>query len=216
MTKFQKFQNWASELKNQPKTLKFLIFLNILWGAIGIVVDWPWLMSVPTYLTPLTPICSIYPPLLTVWYLLYFFKKRPPAWFTAFIFIGCLSYGVLAQIYYPMYMSWIGFNLHDAGSMIWVAVYGLQSFVIASELRPLKSYQMALIISYFALKDYSDYVFKTFIDFLREGYPEWIRTVMLISCLTIQIIAVALVWYLGQKNSRKNTTPKTQINSSKV
>jgi hypothetical protein len=198
MPKLQHFKNWARELKNHPKALVFLIFLNLVWSVIGIWADWPWLSSVPLALLPFTPICSIYPPLLTIWYILYRHEiktqqKKIPAWFTTFIFIGCFSYGLLAQIYYPFYMGWIGINFHDVGSMFWVAVYGLQTLIIASELKPIKTYQLFFILGYFAFKDFSDYYYKTFVDFLQPGYPEYIMNLMLVSGIILQTTATLIV-----------------------
>lgn len=201
--KFQKFKNWANQLKNNPKSLQILIGLNLLWSIIGIYADWPWLNSVPLPLLPFTPICSLYPPLLTIWYLLYKSKKNIPAWFTAFIFVGCISYGILAQIYYPFYMSWIGINFHDVASMFWVAFYGLQAFVIASELKPLKSYQLLLITGYFSFKDFSDYYFKTFVDFLQLNYPIYIMNIVLFSGILIQVSAILLAIKLVKINLLK-------------
>jgi hypothetical protein len=181
------FRSWANQLKNSRESLIALIIVNGVWAVLSIYVDMPWLLSVPRHLIPFTPICSLYPLLLFVWYILRYFKVKIPGWYTNFTFIGISIYGILAQVYFPLLMSWTGVNFHDVASMFWVAVYGLQAFVLASELKPLKTHQWALIGGYFVLKDISDYFYKTFVDFLLPHYPELLMNFIAIFGLTVQV-----------------------------
>ncbi len=182
--------NWAAQLKFKRKTLLGLIIFNAIWSIAGAFADYAWLSSIPPYLIPLTAICSLYPPLLTIWYIALYRGKNPPNWFTLLIFIGIASYGIIAQIYFPMLMNWVGFNWHDFGSMFWVAAYGLQAFIIFDHLKPMSPLWLAIVIAFFISVDLTHYFYPTFVDFLRPGYPHWMKYTTAATAISIQIATI--------------------------
>lgn len=183
------------------KTINLLIAFNLLWCILGIYADWNWLNAIPVYLIPFTIICSLYPPLLLIIFL--FQKKHQSApqfilWLTS---IGLITYGIFAQVYFPLLMTWKGFNLHDFGSMFWVAAYGLQFFLIKKYLQPLPLLQFLLIIFYFILVNSAHYFYPTFVDFLLFNYPLWLKYLTAFSVISLQITASTIIWQLAKKNS---------------
>jgi hypothetical protein len=170
--------------------IKYLLALNLAWSIIGFGADYAWLSSIPLYLTPFTAICSLYPVLLSVWYFLKLKDLTPPNWLTFWIATGTLVYGILAQIYFPLLMSWKGINFHDVGSMFWVAVYGFQTVIMFRYLRPPKFFDIAFTVGFLALADYCHYFLKTFVDFISVGYPLWLENTTVILGISTQLLVI--------------------------
>lgn len=201
---------WQS-IKNFPKTLNglksnkraiyWIMAVDFALAVSSTVVDWPWLIRVPPNLVAFAPICSLYPWLLIIWFGLYLWKKKVPSWYTSFLLVGLFSYGIMAWIYFPLYMSWNGINFHDAGSIAWVTAYALQAFIIASEIKKIPWYQFVLVMGYFFFKDYSDRYLGTFLDVLLDSYPEILKTTFFASTLALHTMGGALLIYLQRKNS---------------
>mgnify|MGYP003479786959 CR=1 FL=1 len=173
--------------------LKYLILLNLLWSILGFFADYQWLSSIPVYLIPFTAICSLYPPLLSIWYILKYYHKIPPNWLTLWILVGTTTYGLLAQIYFPLLMSWKGVNFHDIGSMFWVAVYGCQAVILWPYLKKPKPIQISFVIAFLLAANYSHYFLQTFVFLTLTGYPLWLG--MLTAILTIVVQITALIFY---------------------
>lgn len=192
-----------SGLKNRNDALVFLIGLDLMLAIASNVVDWPWLMSVEWYLRPFAPICSLFPLTLAIWFGLYLKNRRVPAWYTTFIFIGLVSYGIMAQLYYPYYISELGFNWRLPGNMIWVALYASQALIIASELRPAKIYQFALVVAYYLFKDYSDRYLGSFIDARNLGFSEAAKDFFFILIILLHVGSFALVMHLAFRHYRR-------------
>lgn len=195
----------AGNLKDNQQVLIFLIGLDLVMAIASNIVDWPWMMSVEWYLRPFAPICSLFPGTLAIWFVIYFIKKRVPNWFTSFIFIGIISYGIMAQIYYPVYMTVFEFDWRLPGNMLWVAIYASQSLIIASELKPVKLYQFALIIGYYLFKDYSDRYLGSFIDALRPGFPEVLKDFFGLTMLLFHLILFSFTAWVTQKRRTEST-----------
>lgn len=183
--------------------LKYLILLNLTWSILGIYADWAWLSEIPSYLIPFTAICSLYPPLLTIWYLIKYRGGNPPNWLTLWALVGITSYGILAQIYFPLLMSWKGINFHDAGSMFWVAVYGFQAFILYRFLKPPQLTQIVWIIAFYAAVDYSHYFLKTFVDLTLPGYPVWMGILTGLLAVSLQIGALIFYTFLSRYLNKK-------------
>ncbi len=198
-------------LKRERKTLTALILLDIILAVASTIIDWSWLMQVPRHLIFFAPICSLYPLLLVIWLGLYAFQKKIPAWFTAFLFMGLISYGIMSFIYFPAYMAWEarGVNFHDVASIFWVAAYASQASVIASEMRRLPTYQYVLIFSYFFFKDYCDRYLGTFLDINIKNYPENLKLLSFGSIVTLHILAAGLILFLTLKIRKKEGIWKT-------
>lgn len=187
---------------SKPK-LKLLILLNLIWSILGFYADFAWLSEIPAWLIPITCICSLYPPLLTIWYLFRYYQKNIPNWFTFWIVLGTASYGLIAQIYFPLLMSWKGINAHDIGSMVWVAVYGLQSILLFRYLQPLKPLELLPGLIYLFTADTFHYFYPTFVDFLLPNYPSWLRLTTGLTAIIVQILFALLIVLLLRYRSRR-------------
>lgn len=181
--------------------LKLLILLNLTWSILGFFADFAWLREVPIYLVPLTSICSLYPPLLTIWYLYQYLERKIPNWFTFWVILGTASYGLMAQIYFPLLMSWKGINFHDIGSMFWVAVYGTQSVLLFKHLKKLSFLQILPGLTYIFTADAFHFFYPTFVDFILPNYPLWLKMTTVSVAILLQI-SVATVVYLLNRNNR--------------
>ena len=207
--KLKKFASWMSGLKDRDDTLIFLIGLDLMLAIASNVVDWPWLMSVDWYLRPFAPICSLFPLTLAIWFIIYLKNRRVPAWYTTFIFVGLISYGIIAQLYYPVYMSHLGFHWRLPGNMLWVALYASQALIIASEIRPAKTYQFALVVAYYLFKDYSDRYLGTFIDDAQKmGFPEAWKDFFFILIIILHVGSFALVMRIAFRHYRQLGRPQ--------
>jgi hypothetical protein len=191
--------------------LKIFFTLYLIWSLIGIYADWLWLSMIPSYLIPFTAICSLYPPLLTIWYGLKLAGKTPPNWLTLWIASGTAAYGVMAQLYFPLLMSWKGINFHDVGSMFWVAVYGSQTFVISRYLRQPKWSEIAFVLLFFAVADFSHYQLKTFVDFILPGYPLWLMNLTVVLGILSQIAALSFYTVLKFKPQPQAQTAEEMV-----
>lgn len=191
------------------KKLKFLIILNLTWSLLGIYADLAWLSMVPPHLVPLTAICSLYPPLLLIWYCLKYFHRDIPNWYTFWLVIGTASYGLLAQFYFPLLMSWQGISFHDVGSMFWVAVYGLQALIIFPHLKIPSILTVLPGLTYLFLADYHHYFIPTFVDFTLPGYPEWMKYTTGLTALATQIICAIIIILLTKKRQQTFSTQKS-------
>lgn len=207
----KKFATWMDGLKKNQQALVFLIGLDLLMAIASNIVDWPWMMSVEWYLRPFAPICSLFPGALAVWFTIYLIRKKVPAWFTTFIFIGIISYGIMAYVYYPLFIHYIEFTWRLPGNMLWVTIYALQSLIIASELKPTRLYQFALIIAYYLFKDYSDRYLGSFIDGLRPDFPGFLKDFLFVTMLLVHMTLFTLVgWNMRKKRLPQKVMAKVQ------
>lgn len=199
-------------LKNNKKSLLILIGIDIFLAVGSNIADWPWLSSVDWRLLLFAPICSLYPLVLAIVFGLKYLDKKVPAWLTTFIFMAIVSYGIMAYIYYPFYMSWDGVKFRLVGNIIWVTCYAIQSLILYSDIKKLPIYQYALIFGYFAAKDYSDRFLGSFIDILRPDFPKYLIDIFTVSMITLHVTvasAVVAIPYLR----KKKTPTQTQISS---
>lgn len=190
-------------LKHDKKALILLIVLDLFMAVGSNVTDWPWLNYVIQHnpvVLPLTPICSLYPLLLSIWFILYYKNKKIPQIFTNFIYLGIISYGLLSLFYFPIYMTWDGFKLMTIGNMLWVFTYALQSLIIKSEVHNVPLYQYAIIFIYFFLKDFSDRFWGSFLDATDPTYPESFKTFF----FSLAMVLHALIGFHTVKTGSKN------------
>lgn len=181
------------------KKIKFFIVLYLAWSVLGFFADYQWLSMVPPWLVPLTAICSLYPPLLTIWYLLKYYQKPIPQWFTYWLIVGTAGYGLLAQFYFPLLMGWKGINFHDVGSMFWVAVYGCQAFFLFPYLREIRWYTVLPALIYIGAADLTHYFALTFVDFNLPGYPLWMKELTVTVALIVQFAVFLTVYLLARR-----------------
>ncbi|MCC7197276.1 hypothetical protein IT413_03745 [Candidatus Peregrinibacteria bacterium] len=204
MVHLSKFYHWMDGLKNNKKSLLILIGVDIFLAVGSNIADWPWLSSVDWRLLLFAPICSLYPLVLAIVFGLKYLDKKVPAWLTTFIFMAIVSYGIMAYIYYPFYMSWDGVKFRLVGNIIWVTCYAIQSLILFSDIKKLPIYQYALIFGYFAAKDYSDRFLGSFIDILRPDFPKYLIDIFTVSMIVLHVTtasAVVAIPYLRKKKS---------------
>jgi hypothetical protein len=188
------------------KKLKLLIVINLLWAVLGFYADFAWLSRVPLPLVPLTAICSLYPPLLTAWYLLKYFDRKIPQWFTYWLILGTASYWLMAQFYFPLLMSWTGVNFHDLGSMFWVSVYGCQSLLLIRHLDPPDWRTVLPGTIYILTADLFHYFYPTFVDFTISGYPLWMKILTGLVALFLQLGTTVWIFYRTRPATRTFAT----------
>ncbi|MBD3328843.1 hypothetical protein GF340_06120 [Candidatus Peregrinibacteria bacterium] len=191
-----------SALKNNRTIVLALIIVDLAMAIASNIVDYPWLMSTEWYLRPFAPICSMFPLTLFIWFSLYYFRKKIPAWFTFFVFTGIISYGLMAVLYFPAYMAFVvGFEWIHIGNMLWVIAYALQSVFLITHLKRPAITAFLLIIAYFLAKNITDRFFGTFMDLRRPDFPEFLKNALFASILLIQFVVFAKSWYLAGKAS---------------
>ena len=195
-----------ADLKNNRRAVLWLIAIDLALAVSSNVVDWPWLIRVPPHLIVFAPICSLYPVLLVIWWTRSYFNKKIPAWFTGFLFMGLVSYGLMAWFYFSAYMSWNGVNFHDVGSIFWVTAYAFQAIPIASQLKKIPIYQYLFIFGYFFFKDYSDRYLGTFLDVLLPNYPENLKLFLVTTMIILHIGAAVLLVYIPRR--KKHYSPE--------
>ena len=202
------------------RKIKLALLLYGTWSLLGIYADYAWLSQIPFYLIPLTSICSLYPPLLTVWYLHKLFDRRVPDWFTFWLVLGTASYGLMAQFYFPFLMTLVGPNFHDIGSMFWVAVYGSQAFVLFPYIKRISLPVVLPGLIYILSADLVHYFVPTFVDFNMTGYPLWMKYVTGLVALVLQIGCTIFICVSVKKRLAENvnvsTLPAGEIAASQL
>lgn len=200
--RINKTEKYFRGYKETKKALILLIVLDVFLAIGSNINDFHILTKVEPWLIPFAPICSLYPLLLAIWFTLYYKKIKISNSFTTFIFIGIFSYGIMAQIYYPLFIYWDGFAWNLLGNMIWVALYALQAFIIASELRPVKWPVAIPIYGYFAFKDYADRFLGTFTDILYYDFPGYSLNLLMVIMLVLQFSAIMVARKIAKANAQ--------------
>ncbi|MEK7528458.1 MAG: hypothetical protein AAB592_01700 [Patescibacteria group bacterium] len=187
-------------LKNQRAVL-FLAILDLSMGLIATYVDWPDFFAVPWYLVIFTPICPLYPLLLSANFF-YFLKKQkflqPLLYFTA---IGIGSYGLMAFIFYPLYMASQGFGWYELGNIFWVTVYAAQFFIIFPQLKKIPTLYFIPIIAYFFAKDLLDRFGPTFSYIRTNSIPDPLADTLFTAIAILHIGMIFLVFFKSKKSA---------------
>lgn len=191
-----------TSLKNNRTALLLLILLNIAMSVISLIVDLDKIAIQEWYLLPFSPICPLYPLLLAIWYLIYRSRKKVNPIFTTFLLIGLISYGIMAYIYYPLDMSWRGFDWWSVGNMFWVTVYAIQAFIIYDQSSKIPTLAYIPIVAYYFTKDITDRFFGTWPDLMDVGYPVHIKNIDLAAIIILQVFAIYITTRLNLKNPK--------------
>ena len=198
-----RFLTAANHLKRNNVGIGLLLFLNIYLSINAYMVDWDRLTVLPWYLLPVSPICTLFVPLLIVWLFIYKVKQKVHPVFTAFMFTALVLYGMMAFIYYPLVLAVDGFSIWVILVLLFVLGWSLQAFVIASELRELHHIAYLVIAGYFFLKAYTDTFLNTFedIDYWSKGVVGYLP-VFTTSFLLLLGIALWAAWRIGENNGK--------------
>src|SRR3989338_2212337 len=128
-------------MKINSKLAMVLAALDLFMAVTATYVDRFEFLSAPWYLVIFIPICPLYPLLLGI----NFWKFGKAGSFNQFLLnftaIGIISYGLMAFVFYPLYMLENGFGWYELGNIFWVALYSSQIFVIYHHLNRIKIWQ---------------------------------------------------------------------------
>lgn len=138
------------------KQLWFLVFLGFSMSLLALRIDLHDFVETPWYLWPWVPICFIYPLLLALNYLYFLKFGRFPQFLLNFTIFGIISYGIIAPVFYTLYMMESGFSWYEFGNIFWVWLYASQAFLLWPQRKNLPWWQISLIGGYFFVKDLLD------------------------------------------------------------
>lgn len=142
------------------KFLWILAILGVVMSLVALNVDLHDFFETPWYLWIFVPICPLYPMLLALNYLFFLRKGEYPPMLLVFTFFGIVGYGVVAPVFYTLYMADNGFSWYEFGNIFWVLLYSAQAGILWPHLKTallqLRWWQFLAIPSYFFSKDLLD------------------------------------------------------------
>ena len=137
--------------------LWLLVALGFLMAGLALNIDLHDFLETPWYLWPWVPICALYPLLLALNYLYFLRKGEFSRFFLGFTVCGALGYGMIAPLFYILYMAEHGFAWYELGNILWVWLYAAQAYFLLPYVRGrLPVWQLGLIFGYFLTKDLLD------------------------------------------------------------
>ena len=163
--------------------------------AAAMTIDYLDFVETPFYLWLFVPICSLYPFLLALNYLIYLRRRIFSQILLNFTAVGIVSYGIMAFIFYPLYMYEHGFSWYEFGNIFWVLLYGSQIFVIWKHLRRISWTWYTLILTYFIAKDFLDRFSVTY-SYQRYGLLSFDLQNILFA--VVLILHVSVVFMIGR------------------
>ncbi len=172
----------------------FLIALDIAMSITALTVDLHDFIETPWYLWLWVPVCSIYPLLLALNYGYFLRRGRFPSFLLAFTVFGVIGYGVIAPVFYALYMRENGFAWYEFGNIFWVWLYAIQGVLLWPAVREifmtkkLHVLQLFGIFGYFLLKDLLDRYSVTW-SYVRFG----VLSVNLMDAMVLVLLGVHLV-----------------------
>ncbi|OGC81533.1 MAG: hypothetical protein A2788_02055 [Candidatus Abawacabacteria bacterium RIFCSPHIGHO2_01_FULL_46_8] len=193
----QTLNNQALKLcQERPRLFNLLIALDLFWWLAATIYDWQKLVSTPWYLLPFLPICPIYPLLLAIAFICLKRGRQIPAPLAIFTFMGAASYGIMAYIFYPLYMSATGLDSSAIGNMAWVTFYALQSYLLLPYLKIWPGW-IIILATYFFSKDIIDLKFQQFSYLITPTTPGYVISYSFIAILLIHL--TLLYWLTNQQ-----------------
>lgn len=180
----------------------FLAFLGLVMTLGALTIDLHDFVETPVYLWIFVPICSLYPLLLALNYLI-FLKKgnffQPLLVFTLF---GIMGYGIIAPVFYFGYMLEAGFAWYEFGNIFWVWLYACQAFLLWSHVKKISLWQFLLIGGYFFLKDFLDRFSVTWsyvrLGVLSEGLMNVTFGLLLAVHLALLLMLARKLFHVGE------------------
>ena len=172
----------------------FFIVLDIVMSITALMVDLHDFIETPWYLWLWVPVCSIYPLLLALNYGYFLRRGRFPGFFLTFTVFGVIGYGVIAPVFYGLYMRENGFAWYEFGNIFWVWLYAIQGVLLWPAVREilmtkkLHVLQLFGIFGYFLVKDLLDRFSVTW-SYVRFG----VLSVMLMDTMLLVLLGVHLV-----------------------
>ena len=138
---------------------RFFWFLAVLGFAMtfgALRIDLHDFVETPVYLWIFVPVCSLYPLLLALNYLLFLKRGYFSQFLLQFSLFGIIGYGIIAPFFYVYYMFENGFAWYELGNIFWVWLYASQAFLLWKYVKKIPWWQFTLIPVYFFMKDFLD------------------------------------------------------------
>lgn len=176
------------------RRLIFLALLGLIMFGLALRLDLHDFYETPAYLWLFVPICSLYPLLLSINYLFLLKKGAIPQFLLAFTLFGIIGYGVMAPVFYTMYMLESGFSWYEFGNIFWVWLYASQAILLWPYIRRVPSWQFGLIGLYFLAKDLLDRFSVTW-SYTRFGVlSETLMNRMFCVAIVVHIVVFAVLF----------------------
>ncbi len=185
-------------IKKNRYMLIGLIILNLVLAGNGLYLHRQDLKETQPLLLPFFLICAMISFFFFLCYLTYFLKKRTNPLLAAFTFFMGLSYAIVAAPFYISVIGWDGITSLRITSLFFLLFHGFQTLIISDQLKRIPTWQYMVIILFFAVKDFTDYVLNNFHYFRIPGFPLWIKQLTLI-IIPVQILVFILMIRLSKK-----------------
>ncbi len=134
----------------------FLVVLGFVMTFGALRIDLHDFVETPMYLWLFVPVCSLYPLLLALNYLLFLKRGYFSQFLLYFSLFGIIGYGIIAPFFYAYYMYENGFAWYEFGNIFWVWLYASQAFLLWKYVKRIHWWQFSFIVLYFFTKDFLD------------------------------------------------------------
>lgn len=161
-------------------------------------VDYPKLLTIPTWAWVFVTICPIYPLLLAIVWRQKYGGKKPNNYILSFAAIPSALFGVLALIYYPLIMRTIGFNWNDFGQIFWVLFYSAQGWYLLRN-EKFRTLPVIIVLLYLFAKFTVDFLTKTF-GYLEVGR---LSQQLLLTIFIVAMITPLFIIFLKLRSTEK-------------
>ncbi len=195
-------------LKISRKLALFLAALGFSMAGVALSVDLHDFVETPWYLWLWVPICSLYPFLLGVNYLFFVWRGEFPRFLLIFTLVGIFGYGMVAPVFYGLYLFEHGFGWYEFGNIFWVWLYAAQGFLLLPYVRRVSClpwWQFFLVAGYFFVKDFLDRFSVTWSYVRYEMLSQWHMNLVFVALVLVH--GLLLVWLM------RLALPKASVSS---
>lgn len=187
-----------SKLFSSRRLIWSLLIIDIVMALIALTVDLHDFFETPWYLWLWVPICSIYPFLLALNYGYFLKHGRFQPFMLSFTVFGVIGYGIIAPVFYGLYMREAGFAWYEFGNILWVWLYASQGILLWPFVREmlitntLRVTQLLVIFGYFLIKDILDRFSVTW-SYVRFGaLSESTMNITFVTLLIVHFVLLAV------------------------
>lgn len=111
------------------RKIQILITLDICWSLIALVYDWHKLATMSPVIWFFAAICPLYPALLAIsWH--HIRNQKSQNWIVGFSANATATFGLIALVYYPLYMYYSHTDFVSLLSIPWLWFYAAQGWYI--------------------------------------------------------------------------------------
>lgn len=172
----------------------FLVVLGFAMTFGALRIDLHDFVETPVYLWIFVPVCSLYPLLLALNYLLFLKKGYFSQFLLHFSLFGIIGYGIIAPFFYTYYMYENGFAWYEFGNIFWVWLYASQAFLLWKYVKRISWWQFSFIVLYFFTKDFLDRFSVTW-SYVRFGVLSLSMMNVMFGLLILVHVGVAWVFF---------------------